>query len=160
MNWDAIGAVGEFVGAITVLATLLYLTQQIRLSNRIAIASSEIEIRNSFGALNGAIFGDSEFASILANAKTQESEVDGVEMERLQAWMRQGINVWLSIETAHKNGLAPKETYELIFDDIRYVIDSHPGARSTLRGLVNHYPTLSATQVFVSINNELEKHDA
>lgn len=58
MNWDAIGAVGEFVGAITVLATLLYLAQQIRLSNRIAIASSEIEIRNSFGVLNEAVFGN------------------------------------------------------------------------------------------------------
>ena len=30
MNWDAIGAVGEIVGAVAVLVTLLYLSRQIR----------------------------------------------------------------------------------------------------------------------------------
>jgi hypothetical protein len=30
INWDAIGAVGEIVGAIAVLATLIYLVIQIR----------------------------------------------------------------------------------------------------------------------------------
>jgi len=30
MNWDAMGAVGEIVGAIAVLATLIYLAAQIR----------------------------------------------------------------------------------------------------------------------------------
>ena len=30
MNWDAIGAVGEILGAIAVVATLLYLARQIR----------------------------------------------------------------------------------------------------------------------------------
>jgi len=33
MNWDAIGAVGEIVGAIAVLATLIYLAIQIRQSS-------------------------------------------------------------------------------------------------------------------------------
>lgn len=30
MNWDAIGAVGEILGAIAVIATLIYLAKQIR----------------------------------------------------------------------------------------------------------------------------------
>jgi len=34
MNWDAIGAVGEVVGAIGVIVTLAYLALQIRQSNR------------------------------------------------------------------------------------------------------------------------------
>ncbi len=36
MNWEAIGAVGEIVGAITVVATLIYLARQIRDSARAA----------------------------------------------------------------------------------------------------------------------------
>ena len=46
MNWDAIGAVGEIVGALTVLITLIYLAIQIRQSNRIAITASEADFRN------------------------------------------------------------------------------------------------------------------
>lgn len=30
MNWEAIGAVGEIVGAIAVVVTLVYLTNQVR----------------------------------------------------------------------------------------------------------------------------------
>lgn len=34
MNWDAIGSAGEILGAIAVLATLLYLASQIKQANR------------------------------------------------------------------------------------------------------------------------------
>ncbi len=34
MNWDAIGAIGELVGAVAVVATLIYFAQQIRGSSR------------------------------------------------------------------------------------------------------------------------------
>jgi len=33
MDWDIVGSVGEFVGAIAVVVTLIYLTKQIRQSN-------------------------------------------------------------------------------------------------------------------------------
>lgn len=36
MNWDAIGAVGEIIGALAVIASLLYLAIQIRQSNMYA----------------------------------------------------------------------------------------------------------------------------
>ena len=38
MNWDAIGAVGEIVGAIAVVATLFYLARQIQQSTRMSRA--------------------------------------------------------------------------------------------------------------------------
>ncbi|MFT4800127.1 MAG: hypothetical protein ACJARY_002254 [Candidatus Azotimanducaceae bacterium] len=34
MNWEALEAVGEIVGAVAVLATLLYLATQIRKQNQ------------------------------------------------------------------------------------------------------------------------------
>ena len=74
MNWEAIGAIGEIIGAIAVLATLLYLAQQIRQSNRFAIASNEIAIRNGFATLNEAQFGDTEIARLMALAQKKDSE--------------------------------------------------------------------------------------
>lgn len=40
MNWDAVGAIGESVGAVGVIVTLAYLALQIRLSNRDSEAAS------------------------------------------------------------------------------------------------------------------------
>nr|MDJ0879585.1 hypothetical protein [Halieaceae bacterium] len=44
MNWDAIGAIAEVLGAVAVLVTLIYLSLQIRLSNRLAEAESQREL--------------------------------------------------------------------------------------------------------------------
>lgn len=38
MNWDAIGAIGEIVGAIAVVATLVYLARQIQQNTRVSRA--------------------------------------------------------------------------------------------------------------------------
>ena len=34
MNWDAIGAVGEIIGAVVVIVTLLYVAKQIRQTSK------------------------------------------------------------------------------------------------------------------------------
>jgi hypothetical protein len=36
MNWDSVGAVGEIVGALAVLITLIYLSVQIRQNTKVA----------------------------------------------------------------------------------------------------------------------------
>lgn len=40
MNWDAVGAIGEIVGAVAVIATLIYLTIQIREGTRATRAAA------------------------------------------------------------------------------------------------------------------------
>ena len=41
MNWDAIGALAEILGALAVFVTLVYLVRQVGLSNRIGQAEAE-----------------------------------------------------------------------------------------------------------------------
>ena len=41
MNWDAISAIGEIVGAVAVIATLLYLAKEIR-QNSVSVAISAL----------------------------------------------------------------------------------------------------------------------
>ena len=53
MNWDAIGAVAESVGAIAVLIILVYLTIQVKLGNK----QRELEaLRHNWDGMNGAVF--------------------------------------------------------------------------------------------------------
>ena len=46
MNWDAIGAIGETVGALAVFLTLIYLAIQIR-QNTKAVKAAAIDSTNS-----------------------------------------------------------------------------------------------------------------
>ena len=43
MNWDAVGAVAELVGAVGVVASLLYLAVQVRASNRASTVEAKLE---------------------------------------------------------------------------------------------------------------------
>lgn len=46
MNWDALGAIGEIVGAMAVVVTLIYLAVQVRHS---AVATQAATLQNSVG---------------------------------------------------------------------------------------------------------------
>ncbi|MGR8949567.1 MAG: hypothetical protein ACU84Q_16100 [Gammaproteobacteria bacterium] len=65
MNWDAIGAIGEVVGAAGVIATLLYLATQIR-QNTIATRNQTTQnLVDAHADANTQISSDPELADIL-----------------------------------------------------------------------------------------------
>ena len=69
MNWEAIGAVGEMVGAIAVIATLIYLAIQIKASARAARSAAVTDATNAM----------QEFYSGLGNnAQTSELFLEGM----------------------------------------------------------------------------------
>ena len=91
MNWDAISAIGEIVGAIAVVITLIYLARQIRDSNREtravtlqATASNAIDVNTVF----------------VDNAATWNKVISGIELED-EDEKRKGIVLYnlLMIET-------------------------------------------------------------
>jgi hypothetical protein len=43
MNWDAIGAIAEALGAAGVIASLLYLTTQVRASTRVSAVEAKLQ---------------------------------------------------------------------------------------------------------------------
>lgn len=51
MNWDAISAIGEIVGAGAVIATLIYLARQIKDSSRAARSAAVTDATNAIQAL-------------------------------------------------------------------------------------------------------------
>jgi hypothetical protein len=78
MDWNAIGAVGEVGGAIGVIATLLYLSAQIRQNTRATLADSRYAAGQINMGLMAAISNDREFADIwqrgLADLKSLSPE--------------------------------------------------------------------------------------
>ena len=69
MNWDAIGAIGEVLGAILVGATLVYLAVQLR-QNTSALTSSTFQTLSSSMASNMEFFaGDPAISALLLKAQ-------------------------------------------------------------------------------------------
>jgi len=153
MNWDAIGAVGEILGAISVLATLVYLAQQIRQSNKIATASSEISIRDNFSTINAAIYENEEIAQLFVNAEDPDHQFSKVEHMRLRVLLTQLVNVWISIEAAYNNGMASKASFDNIFDDVIQVTTGWPATRPIFAEIIEAFPSHEETELFKAVRN-------
>ena len=72
MNWDAIGAVGEVLGAIAVVATLAYLGIQVRHLKSELHMSSLKDQADTFAEVTNAVATSPELAKVLEKAKSGE----------------------------------------------------------------------------------------
>ncbi|MDD9888763.1 MAG: hypothetical protein OXU30_00295 [Gammaproteobacteria bacterium] len=68
MNWEAVGAISEIIGALAVVATLAYLAVQIRQSNDLLRSESrQTLVSNDVTSLNANIDHSKTFAKYVTN---------------------------------------------------------------------------------------------
>lgn len=84
---QALGNLGEFVGALGVVISLVYLAQQMQQNTTsVRAASFNSMVQNSIGLLEHA-FRDSEFADFLHRAEDDPETLTSVEKLRWDAYM-------------------------------------------------------------------------
>jgi hypothetical protein len=104
MNWDAIGAIAELLGAIGVIASLIYLATQIRQSAKTTRSSVRQSIATRAGDWMLAIAQHDELFSIVRKMSRNE-ELSELELARLLTALG---SVFRSTEEAflqHQEGL-------------------------------------------------------
>ena len=74
MNWEAIGAIGEIVGALAVLLTLFYLSIQIRQS--VKLARSQIREQRTVSSQE-ALYKYAAYGDLVAKAAGGETLTEG-----------------------------------------------------------------------------------
>ncbi len=94
MNWEALGAIGEIAGAIGVIVTLLYLSAQIRESNRSARHTGTQEI------LNQALTGirqqsiDPDGWNLWIRGHMADPSLTPEELSRFRVTVMQNVMIW------------------------------------------------------------------
>ena len=86
MNWEAIGAIGEVVGAIAVIATLIYLALQIR-QNTAALRSTATQAAHDQAAnVYNILCSDPDMAGIFMRGTLAPNELSDDELARLNSF--------------------------------------------------------------------------
>ena len=70
MNWEAIGAIGELVGGVAVIATLIYLAIQVKHSKALLERNESIALSQMFQAR-----ADARTNVVLAQAQSGKAEL-------------------------------------------------------------------------------------
>ncbi|MDX1495002.1 MAG: hypothetical protein R3253_13120 [Longimicrobiales bacterium] len=104
MNLQDLGNLGEFVGAIGVVVSLVYLARQmIHNTASVRAASYNSMVENSIRLLEHA-FRESEFADFLARAEADPSSLSPAEMVRWDAYMTAVFRHFGNMQYAHRVG--------------------------------------------------------
>ena len=65
MNWEAAGAIGEIVGALGVIASLLYVARQVRAGNKASLIESKLATSRMHSDFIGSLIQNPELDEIL-----------------------------------------------------------------------------------------------
>jgi hypothetical protein len=110
MNWDAIGAIGEIVGASGVVISLFYLGMQIRGQNRETRLAAMHEINSAFRESYSA-FNDGEIADIFVRGNADFQSLTDVEKVRVFATVNPLLKVLEEAFWQHKQGRLDEELW-------------------------------------------------
>ena len=114
MNWEALGAIAELVGAIGVIATLIYLSAQIRQNTRAIRGSLTFDSEHSFASINHDAFHDPGAIHLLARAYDYDASLsDFTDEERLRIGLhaREIIQRVAGQHQLYKNGLLEESVW-------------------------------------------------
>ena len=104
MNWEMIGAIGEMVGAVAVVATLFYLASQIREASRESKSSRWGELNNEMALCAESWVGNTELSIIMYNGFRDTGSLESQELFRFYASLFRLFRAWETLFEYSKEG--------------------------------------------------------
>lgn len=101
MNWDAVGATAELVGALGVVASLAYLAVQIRQNSRVTGMNAGHSIANEIATFMERIALEPEIHSIWVRGTSPTRELDEIERDRFGRLL---TALYIRLFDAHRHG--------------------------------------------------------
>ena len=134
--WDVISATGEWAGAIAVVASLLYLAKQGRLSNEQSRAAARYSFLEAYGTANAAIGESKENAEVLSRGLRDDDLDEGERMQFL-ILLGQFFNTWSVMYDLHSEGQLPEGQWKIVRTDIKAIL-AQPGGRAMWHDIMRH----------------------
>lgn len=150
MNWDAVAAIGEISGALGVIASLVYLSVQIRKSDETARAQSLQSILDGHRDRSLVpMYTNPEFAELLAKGLTDLDLLSDNQKRQFHSYVTEIVFQMQQVMQLHDRGLVPKVDFDAWMSFTGGIIKSPGGAAiwshmqptitPTIRGLINDY---------------------
>ena len=129
MNWDAIGAIGEVIGAVAVVFSLLYLATQVRHSSRTA---EDAAFRDVFAAVTAQFTSMAEGpnSEIIIKGLKDFDSLTGSEKYTFDKLMSSFITLVESTFISNQGQFIPDETMENWSYVLRTRYFAYPGWRA------------------------------
>ena len=147
MNWDALGAVAEILGAGAVIATLLYLAKQLSHAVDSSSSAATDRILRGFDEINRMIVSDATLRETLLN----ETELTASEQEQYFQFVVLYCNIWFSAQSEYDRGQISEDLYNGAAADVQVEIDRWPRFKEFGELWLERYPQVGAGSIFEAL---------
>lgn len=148
MNWDAIGAIGEVVGAIAVVISLLYLATQIRASARQSAATIELNTIAKFTDLLEVNVQSERVSRLLVKALSGKKLTPDEEFSYLSQLTRV-FQSYAITHIAYENKQLSEKQYKNYSKSLRHSCATFPHAQEYLQDWLEQFdPGLKDVPMF------------
>ena len=154
MNWEAIGAIGEVVGALGVVATLGYLAYQIRQNtmqleqSTLSTKAAAINVSNlTLRENRQSIFEDADMADIFLRGNIDPEGLTEVERMRYRLLMQNVVEAMLDIFSQTQLTEFSPETWETQGVTLVKRVLGTPGGHWFWAAFEDNYPRQFRTEV-------------
>ena len=131
MNWDAIGALGEIIGALAVVISVIYLSLQIKQNTAATRSLAHQEHFNAAQEFNSVIAASSELADLIVKANDENENITPSERIRLQHHYINVFTLWHSAFENRNKGLLDDSGWRVWNEGSKVVIQSQKAMRDT-----------------------------
>jgi len=129
MNWEAIGAVAEILGALAVVGSLLYLAVQVRHSANATQAASRYATAQLTTDILVATTSDAELASILRRGQNDPDSLSDDEGFRFDILLYAIFDQWETMFSQLQRGAFSEEDWEKYDTTIIGMYFAQPGTQ-------------------------------
>ena len=119
MNWEALGAIGEVLGSVMIIATLFYLANQIRHSERATSAEMKLRIIEEVNQQNRDVYLNPELAELIAAWRKPEVTLDSMDpaaQVRTTRFVVSHLNRIRGIFDLHQQGIVDDQVMRVSVD--------------------------------------------
>ena len=162
MNWDAIGAIGEIIGALAVLATLIYLSIQLKQNTKSINSNNHNFVTQGFNQFNLALFSDPELARLSREGIFEIDKLNDIDKIRSQHMFHLIFNIHRNLYHQFLDGTYPEKEWLPWAYEAKQLMESKGGEyfrahTSTYNDLFDYLTNLSDATKPSSLDNQLSK---
>lgn len=128
MNWEAVTAISEIVGAAGVIGSLIYLAMQVRQNTKVARAATRQAIAGDMQALSSDLIGGDDMARIF-HAHINGGAIEPHEEVRLQSRAYRDFHFWDNAHYQYREGMLSSEEWRGIRENLKQLVLYVPAYR-------------------------------
>jgi hypothetical protein len=128
MNWQAISAVSEIVGAVAVVISLIYVAAQIRQNTLQTRSDGHARVTDSYNDLLGQLLADDALFKLIVVGCQEWSRLSPFEQSRFHIFFHQHLMHLRMAYQLHDKGAMDDDVYKTV-EDLHINVLANPGAK-------------------------------